>query len=441
MNSAIKILSVLFLLGAVASPVLAQDGEAGGFEAPPEPVEAPVDYGTEPTGPSIDLANDEAVDAPAGHTASAPTDELRGMQEHRFATAASTSLGGYGELHYGANLTDDEHEIDLHRLVLFFAHNFTDSIRVYTEVEVEHAFFSADSGAGEVGIEQAFVDWKLLGESLGLRAGVVLIPMGIVNQWHEPPTFNGVERPNVDKVIIPSTWREGGIGIFGEPSEGLRYELYLTSALEPAGFRTKDGVRGGRQKVSEALMSGTAVSGRLEYEPMLGLVAGVSGYASFGGANTQDCTDPADPATCTDFDGSVTVVGASADARFKSNGFQARAVGALFSISGADELNASVGGTGEAPDMTLGGYVEAGYNVLQATHEDQELIPFARFEYYDTTFAHGDPMLEGTRATTDIVVGVTYKPIPQVVFKGDFIARSVNDTDNSLLNLGLGWMF
>src|SRR5262249_3958364 len=151
---------------------------------------------------------------------------------------------------------------------------------------------------------------------LGLRAGVVLVPMGIINQWHEPPIFNGVERPAVDQVIIPTTWREGGLGIFGQPLEGVRYELYLVSGLDPTGFSAAAGIRGGRQSVSLATVNGLAVTGRVEVEPILGMVAGISGYFGNAGPNA-DLFDAAGH----EVDPDIPVVGASADARIRREGF------------------------------------------------------------------------------------------------------------------------
>jgi hypothetical protein len=376
-------------------------------------------------------------------------DYSRGLQEERFARAQSTSLGGYGELHYNLTLPEggeSSAEIDLHRLVTFIAHNFTDRLRFYGEIEVEHAL-SKNGGVGEVGIEQAFVDYRILdGDALTVRAGVVLVPVGIVNQWHEPPIFHGVERPMVDKVILPSTWREAALGVTGEPAEGLRYELYLMGGLDPSRFSGSDGLRKGRQGVAEATVDGWAVAGRLEYEPMLGLIAGISGYASpNAGANAeferQTGVDMAGDPITEPREIDVPNLGASADVRLLRSGFEARAVAGFFFVGDTNQLRLTTAGI-EMGQQLFGAYGELAYDVLHGSDTEHQLLPFVRYERYDTTFATVPGSTAGNRAVTDLVFGLSYRPIPQVVFKSDVILRNPAEGDGgTLVDLGLGWMF
>lgn len=383
-------------------------------------------------GPTIDLPTDLAVTEEANDSL-AGLDPNRGMQEMRMSQG--TGLGGYGELHFNLDMPEgagaNETQLDLHRLVFFFHHQFTDSIRFYSEVEVEHAFVAGEDSPGEIGVEQAFIDWELIENALTLRAGIVLVPMGMVNEWHEPPIFNGVERPNVDKYIIPSTWREGGIGIVGEPTEGLRYQLYLTGGLDVRGFSAGSGLRGGRQHVAKALASSPAISGRVEYEPILGMVVGASGYYGMAGANS-------------DLDLDVSVLGVSADARYRRNGIEARAMVAHFSIGDTEGLrtpDADGDILSDVGSATLGAYGEVGYNVLQSTDSEQALVPFFRYEYYDTTLGEDDAAFNRP-AITEYVMGLHYRPIPQVSFKADFILRRPDEGEGeNSLNLGVGWMF
>ncbi len=406
-------------------------------------------------GPAVELPPDEPSTAAKKKRGAVKVDMLRGLQEERFRRAATTSIGGYGELHINHARPDEGDAttgLDMHRLVLFIAHNFNKDFRFYTELEVEHAFVG-DGKPGELGLEQGFVDWKVYGDKLGIRAGIVLVPMGIVNQWHEPPIFHGVERPMVDKVIIPSTWREGGVGIFGKPMDGLRYELYVVGGLNPLKFSAGSGLRGGRQQVAKARMDSLALTGRLEYEPMLGMVAGVSGYYSDAGANARsvhkvtgndDKGNPVVEKTTLD----LPVMGASADVRVRHKGIEARAVGAFFSVGNTDELRKLSDADGKAvgPDMgsqLLGAYAEVGYDVLRLMDaDDHQLVPFARYERYDTTFATEKDSKAGKRGVTDIAFGLSYRPVLQVVFKANTILRTPDEGKNSLLvDLGFGWMF
>ena len=402
-------------------------------------------------GPQIDLPPDPTKGPEA---ANPKVDMLRGLQEDRFRRAASTSIGGYGELHANHVRPEDgdpASTLDMHRLVLFIAHNFNKDLRFYTELEVEHAFVG--DGRGELGLEQAFVDWKLHGDALGIRAGILLVPMGIVNQWHEPPIFNGVERPNVDKLIVPSTWREGGIGIFGQPRENLRYELYLVGGLNPLKFSAGSGLRGGRQQVAKAKIDSLAITGRVEYEPMLGMVAGLSGYYSDAGANAgkvykaDGVDDKGDP-KFEKVDLSLPVLGATADVRIRHKGLEARAVAAFFSVGNTDELRqlTDKDGKGVGPEMgsqLMGAYAEAGYDILRLlTDTEQQLVPFFRYERYDTTFATEEASKAGEKGVTDLVFGLSYRPVLQVVFKANAILRSPDDGKGSTgIDLGVGWMF
>jgi len=447
------------LLLAVASPAAAQFDEPAddpGLGAEPVDQAPPFEGEDEPLaedeGPVIDMPEEQTPPPSASSGRTAEVDMMRGLQEERFERADSTSIGGYGELHYNLEIPengDSEAQLDLHRLVIFFAHNFSDDFRFYSEVEIEHAFIEGGDESGEVGVEQAYVDWRLLDDALGLRAGVVLVPMGIINQWHEPPIFNGVERPMVDKVIIPTTWREAGIGVFGQPTEGLRYELYLVGGLDPTGFSTGSGLRGGRQHVFEAAADGPALTGRIEWEPMLGMVAGLSGYGGIAGPNATletNCTpDPMDPDVfnCTDeVDASIPVVGGSADVRIRWQGIEARALAAFFSIGDTDEIRTGDPDSIDVGSALFGWYVEAGYDVLNTMDTDQQLVPFARFEQYDTTFGHDQDAVEGSAAVTDVVLGLSYRPIPQLAFKGDVILRNPETGDSAtLVDLGVGWMF
>jgi hypothetical protein len=202
--------------------------------------------------------------------------------EPQFAEGRRTTIGGYGELHYNnLNAEDparDVNQIDFHRFVLFFGHEFNDKTRFYSEVELEHAYIS-DSGGnspGEVELEQAFVEFDLK-PNLYARAGLFLVPVGILNETHEPPTFYGVERNNVENIIIPTTWWEGGAAMNGLFGSDWTWDLALTSGLGMAttgsdAFR----VRSGRQKVAKALANDGAITGRVRYLGIPGLLAAVT---------------------------------------------------------------------------------------------------------------------------------------------------------------------
>jgi hypothetical protein len=445
-------------VGAESLPEAEEVEEADSSETPDDPAgpETGEPAGDETasveTGPVIEMP----VEAEAEEARDVRSrDDVRGLQQTRFdrAEEGDTVLGGYGELHYNLSFPeggDSEAELDLHRLVVFLAHQLGESARFYAEIEVEHALVG-DGLPGQVGVEQAFVDWLVGGDALGLRAGIVLVPMGIINQWHEPPIFHGVERPMVDRVVIPTTWREGGVGVFGEPMEGLRYEAYVVGGLDPSGFSAGSGIRGGRQAVAEARADGLALTGRVELEPTLGVVAGVSAYFSLAGPNASlqrlAGTMPDGTPILERMEPDVPVVGAAVDGRLKRSGFEARAVGAVFSLGDTDTLAQAVDEDGlslglEPGSLVLGVYGEVGYDVLSLVDTDHALVPFLRLEWYDPTFSHEDDALQGSRRTTEWVAGLTYRPVDNLAFKGNFIVRDRRTgSDENRLDLGVGWVF
>lgn len=404
-------------------------------------------------GPDIELP--PAEETPAAGEGQPDASDLagdltRGLRDFRFAIAANTSIGGYGELVYFKRYVvggdDDPAVADLRRLVLFVAHNFTDDLRFYCEFEVEHALAGRDY-PGYAGFEQAFLDWDLIEKRLSLRVGMVLVPMGIVNVWHEPTTFPSVDRPAVERNVIPSTWREGAVGIFGELAEGLDYELYVGTGLDPVRFESTRGIAGGRQQLVLARAGGPAIFGRLEYEPILGTVAGLSAYFNRAGPNAIDLYDAAGARLELD----VPVLGVSADARARAFGFEGRLVGAVFSVGDTAELRTAADADRNlvGPDTAsffYGFYGELAYNVLHYAETDHELLPFIRIEHYDTMASvagRAKTQDDAAREITDIDFGIAYRPIPQVIFKGDVVLRRPggNAPDENTLNVGAGYMF
>ena len=231
-----------------------------------------------------------------------------------------TTLGGYGELHYNEPDGSRRGELDFHRFVIYYAHSFSDAVSFQSEVELEHTRIEAGEDAGgELAIEQAYLDWRFAG-STGLRAGLVLIPMGIINERHEPATFNGVERPNVDKTIIPSTWREAGLGLYGRLSEAISFQAYVVAGLKADGFSGSGGIRGGRQSGFRSDPSNPSFTGRIDYAAGPSFRLGASAFAgnTTGGVSSL---------------GSGTLMLVSGDGEFTEGLFRLRAVGVYGTIA------------------------------------------------------------------------------------------------------------
>lgn len=412
-------------------------------------------------GPAIEIAPEHSNTPPAPDqpalglgAGTAPDAELvRGLIQQRFRSAAasslSTSIGGYGEIHV-RGLTrgrDGEREwlADVARLVVFVAHEFNDSFRSYLELEVEHSF-ACPTCPGAVELEQAQIDWKILGDKLGLRAGLILVPMGIINQWHEPPIFHGVVRPRVDTAVIPSTWREIGFGIFGQPHDLVRYELYAMTGLNPAGFRAT-GISGGRQSGALASANAWAVSARAEIEPLLGVVIGASLYASDAGGNANLFDRRGEPVNL-----SIPAIGWSADARWRRSGIEWKVVFAEWRLPESRALMASYNEAGAlafpdpklpVPTIVRGAYVEGAYDVLRPIGLSHQLLPFARIEHYNTQAEVPEGYEKNpTLSIREYTFGLSYRPIQQIVFKFDYQLRNRKlGPDETQVNLGAGFMY
>ena len=341
---------------------------------------------------------------------------------------STSSLGGYGELHL-SSAADGEGaragEVDFHRFVLFFGHQYDENFRFYSELETEHAL-AGEGQPGEIELEQAFIEYGGQALPFRVRAGLVLVPFGHLNNIHEPTAFHGVERPKVDSVIIPTTWREAGLGVVGTVGSTMGYEAYLISGLNAAAFTAGKGLRGGRTGVAEAYAGAPAFVARLHAQPVMGLEVALSGYYGDAGANHP--TKKLE----------VGVTGGAFDLRYKANAIEARAEVAAFSLSGSEAL-ATPGAVGS---LITGGYLELGVDLFELAGRSQELVPFVRYEQYDTTAEVADGIANPETAGTDLVFGLTWRPIPQIAFKLDHIVRTAEaSSEEQVTSAGLGYMF
>lgn len=361
------------------------------------------------------------------------------------AALSQATLGGYGELHYNdiTSTTDGENpegELDFHRFILFAGYDFNDWISFRSELEIEHTLLEAEDNGeaegGEVALEQAYINLQLK-RSFGIRAGLMLVPVGIVNPTHEPPTFNGVERPNVEKFLIPSTWRESGIGIYGNTETGLSYQAYVMAGLAPNGITGDDGIRGARQSGFESSTANMAFTGRLDYNVNLNLKLGASYFVSSLSNEIED--------------GESTEIEALDSALFNlveghliytSGQFEARGLLVYSSISDAEALNNTFGNS--AGEAQLGGYGELAYDILPFFEplSEQQLFVFGRYESYDTQFQTAQIPNNAEFNRNEYTLGLTYKPAPRVAFKADYqFLNSQGQRDIEQFNLGVGYNF
>jgi hypothetical protein len=251
----------------------------------------------------------------------------------------------------------------------------------------------------------------LLTRGFNIRAGMLLVPMGIINERHEPPVYQGVERPFVDTVIIPSTWFEAGAGVYGEIGRGLRYRAYAMAPLNALEFSADEGIRNGRQKGSQSNVRNVAFTARSEYVGLPNLTLGASvwsGKSDFAAQRLETRVDVAE-----------------ADARYKRDRLELRGEFAHVSITDAARLNDTIGRlTGVSPNVARalrGFYGEAAYRVW-ASGPARDLVGFVRYENFDTQFRMPQgfvPLKEFDRDAW--VAGATYYPDPDVAVKVDYV--------------------
>ena len=335
---------------------------------------------------------------------------------------------------------------DIHRFVLYLGYSFDDWIQLHSETELEHAF--VNDGDGEISIEQLYTDF-LIDEAFNVRAGRVLAPLGIVNKTHEPPTFNGVERPSVDRVIIPTTWSLDGAGIHGSFDEGsLGYELYVTGGLDGSGFDGLNGIRGGRIKERPSLNE-LAVSGRVDWFPFAGSDADTPHDLRVGGSFFHGGVDNGNKGNDPGLDGDITIL--SADFQYSVGDWDFRGVVAHEDIDRAGDLNAAlVDEKGVDPGIAseiFGWYGEAAYHFFPDSWktgrlDEADAVAFVRYEDFDTqkelpSNATPDPAAD----RDEVTVGINFHLTSQFVLKVDYQFKddeAPGDVPDQF-NLGLGW--
>ena len=356
-------------------------------------------------------------------------------------------VGGYAQVDYNQPLGEGIYQngtLDVHRMVLLFGYQFSNKVQFISEIEFEHV--------KEVYIEQAFLNYNI-NSWLNLRAGLMLIPMGITNEYHEPPSFNGVERPFIDKYISPTTWREIGFGATGTlTSASLKYQAYIVNGFKSYdgshNLSGKSGLRGGRQKGAESFISYPNFTGKLEYFGVLGLNVGLSGYFGKTQSTLYDGIEKTDNDAIITADSSVIGVSmVGLDVRYRKNGWQLKWQSYFISLSNTGQYNSFGSPAGTSSDLgkaMYGYYAELGYNVFQtASSIKSELTPFFRWEEWDTHYRVDEFTENPAYHMVALTTGFSWKVTPGCIVKSDmqFVKAENEDKLNKQLNLGIGIWF
>lgn len=376
------------------------------------------------------------------------------------ANTQKTVISGYGSAYYQRNFDQEQSVATLERAVLFVGHQFSQKISFFSELELENAKVEGGvSNNAEISMEQAFLKFNINAHQY-LIGGLFTPRIGILNENHLPVNFNGVERPMVETLIIPATWRELGVGFYGNSEKiPLNYSIAIMNGLEGQNFVHGTGIQGGRAEGNLASANNIAVSAALQYY-WKNFKFQVSGYT--GGTVTLSPRGSDSLGLNSGAFGTPIYLG-EADAQYEYNAWSAKALGVYIGYPDAGKMN-TVYGNNTATGM-YGAYVEIAYNWLfnQETllKIKAGLISFARFEALNmnsSIAANGEGIYDGTEQQTNLIIGVGYLPIPNVVIKADVRllhtgpqnpALVVNPAPNALpykqnnqfLNVGIGYSF
>lgn len=349
----------------------------------------------------------------------------------------TTVLSGYGEARYSVDTKRKSAEANLKRVVLFVGHKFSKNISLFTEMELEDALVSSGSGGdegvtgkGSISMEQAFLKFNL-NPSTYIVAGLFIPRIGYLNENHLPTTFNGVDRPFLEEQVIPSTWREIGVGLYGQFRNvpGLNYSLSLTNGLNSAGFNVNTGIAGGRQMGQASNGLNLGVSGSLLYY-IHNFRIQASGY--YGGSTAEE-KRVADSLMLNSGPFANPVSLGEANIQYSNNGIGIRVIGTVVHIDHADAINRAY--ANNSPETMYGAYGELGYDLLyNAYHSVKSLIIFGRYEFMDLGASVPVNGIDNPASRKQYIIGgLTYKPVRGIAVKADYVRRITGEYNPALI--------
>ncbi len=352
------------------------------------------------------------------------------------ARSQTTVISGYGEARYTLDTKQHDARASLARVVLFVGHKFSQRISVFTEMELEDALVVGqqgdedESGKGGISMEQAFIKFNL-NPTTYLVAGLFIPRLGFINENHLPATFNGVDRPFLEQLIIPATWREIGVGLYGAIPRvpGLNYSIGLTNGLNSSLFRNGSGIRNGRQLGSGATGLGLGLSGSLLY--YLGHFR-VQASAYVGGS-TATSRRVADSLQLNHGAFGNSVILSEINGQYVHRGWSFRAIASQISIPQAQNINKAY--ANNTPTFIYGAYLEGAYDLLNERFDGaKSLWVFGRYEYMDLSARLPSNGIENDANRQQYIVGgITFKPIRGIAVKADYVQRITGEPNPALI--------
>lgn len=368
------------------------------------------------------------------------------------ASNNATVISGYGSIRYTNNVTLDNAKINMDRLVLFVGHKFNKKISFFSELELEDAKVVGGSPSGEFSIEQAFLKFNLT-RSMYLTAGLFIPRIGIINENHLPNTYNGVNRPYVERFIIPSTWRELGVGLYGTSKRiaGFNYSLSLVNGLSSAGFVNGTGIREGRFEGSNASASALALTGSLLHYSGNFRTQLSAYYGGSAGITKRE----ADSLQLNSGIFGTPIALTEANIQYTDKRIALKALAVFVAIPDAEKINRAY--ANNTPKQMFGAYLEAGYNFY--TTDTKIARVFTRYEYLNLNMKlPNNGILNESINQQYIISGFSFLPIQGVIVKFDYTYRLTGEVNPALIinpypqsvpffkqqylfNLGIGYSF
>jgi len=324
------------------------------------------------------------------------------------------SIGGYGELHWNRELDKDgettKNLMDFHRFIIYYGYNWTEEWSFKSEVELEHNF--VQDGDGELELEQAYVNYHT--DKWGFQGGVILPTVGLLNEYHEPPLFFSVERPDYSKYIIPTTWFGNGFALYGKVAD-FNLRLAILEDLEGEGI-SASGIRGARGK-------GYKTTGYSLVKNLSAVYTGINGLRLGGSLTLNDAPINDEPDT------SISVQMFEVNAKYNANNIYA-----VFEYG----QNSFEGNNFTSPLKTSSGYyLDLGYNIGSMVNCNK-LIPWLRVSNVSTDVDTDSKITDYMR------LGLTWWPIDNIAFKMDYGTKTKKSDSNNpttQINLGIGYNF
>jgi len=343
------------------------------------------------------------------------------------------SIGGYGEMYY-ANPEGSDDYANVYRFVTYFGYKFSDNVILNAEIEYEHGANAEDGG--EVVIEFMYLDflWK---DEINFRLGHVLVPMGVIGLRHEPTLFNTVQRPEVENRLIPTTWGENGALAYGKFSDlGIEYTAGVINALNMNSIDTANAtdnwIRGGRQGSAKKAAFDPAFIGRVDYVGLAGLTLGASVYYG-GGSNLKNGNDK-DGNPIAEVSGLTTTM-FDIHAMYNNGPFRAYGLYTQTNLDGAEKISNT------AVEKASGYYANASYDLGSLTSLEYKIPVFVQYENYNPVESTVNGLNEDKYKTEKTTIGLNFFPVDQAVIKVDYAMKTVNDIDDNIFSVGLGFIF